>query len=345
MATLFPPSVVKAGKIDCRVGFDCAKKEHRARSSESDDSSNERLTPPHVFVESPIKKMLLNELIREHEKELQREEKKSKSSADLVASERTRNLDKNKRMKKLKIFNDDDDETEDEEHLATQRSTSSSDACVVNLSFHHNFSEPIPIPVADLQLRCALRDENVFDTFSPALLSLSFPSFFSIFSWSRALFKFQSGLKVVSKRARRVELFGGCFWISLFFLFFLFLFPHLADLFCFLFLLLEYVRTTHKTFQALVHGKKTQAHRPDERRRDVHVNKVHVKKVPLIFFLLFIINTGTRKRLRRPNRCTIKKVIYIFQSRRRRGRNCNQENAMRTNRRAEIKSATACIIE
>jgi hypothetical protein len=183
MATLFPPSMVsKAGKIDCRVGFDCAKKEHRARSSESDDSSNERLTPPHVFVESPIKKMLLNELIREHEKELQREEKKSKSSADLVASERTRNLDENKRMKKLKIFNDDDDETEDEEHLATQRSTSSSDACVVNLSFHHNFSEPIPIPVADLQLRCALRDENVFDTFFPGSSLSLFPFlFFDIF--------------------------------------------------------------------------------------------------------------------------------------------------------------------
>jgi len=200
MATLFPPSVVKAGKIDCRVGFDCAKKEHRARSSESDDSSNERLTPPHVFVESPIKKMLLNELIREHEKELQREEKKSKSSADLVASERTRNLDKNKRMKKLKIFNDDDDdETEDEELLATQRSTSSSDACVVNLSFHHNFSEPIPIPVADLQLRCALRDENVFDTFFPALLSLSFPSFFRYFRGPERFLEIpewsQSGLK------------------------------------------------------------------------------------------------------------------------------------------------------
>ena len=190
MATLFPPSVVKAGKIDCRVGFDCAKKEHRARSSESDDSSNERLTPPHVFVESPIKKMLLNELMREHEKELQREEKKSKS-ANLVASERTRNLEK--RTKKLKIFNDDDDETEDEEHLATQRSTSSSDACSVNLSFHHNFSEPIPIPVADLQLRCALRDENFFDAFTFFPLSLSFLSLcgtiFSIFSWSRALFR------------------------------------------------------------------------------------------------------------------------------------------------------------
>jgi len=154
MATLFPPSVVKAGKIDCRVGFECAKKEHRARSSESDDSSNERLTPPHVFVESPIKKMLLNELIREHEKELQREEKKSNSANLDAAAEKTtttrRNLD---RTKKMKIFNDDDDETEDEEHLATQRSTSSADACFVNLSFHHNFSEPIPIPVADLQLR------------------------------------------------------------------------------------------------------------------------------------------------------------------------------------------------
>jgi hypothetical protein len=292
--------------------------------------------------------MLLNELIREHEKELQREEKQSKS-ADLVASERTRNLDKNKRMKKLKIFNDDDDETEDEEHLATQRSTSSSDACVVNLSFHHNFSEPIPIPVADLQLRCALRDENVFDTFSPVLLSLSFPSFFSIFFVVQSAFLEIPEWSQKWSQKRREEL--SFFWavdlsfLSLFFLFFLFLFPQLADLFCFLFLLLEYVRTTHKTFQALVHGKKTQAHRPDERRRDVHVNKVHVKKVPLIFFLLFIINTGTRKRLRRPNRCTIKKVIYIFQSRRRRGRNCNQENAMRTNRRAEIKSATACIIE
>jgi len=163
MATLFPPSVtVKAGKIDCRVGFDCAKKELRARSSESDDSSNERLTPPHVFVESPIKKMLLNELIREHEKELQREEKKSNSANLDAAAEKTtttrRNLD---RTKKMKIFNDDDDETEDEEHLATQRSTSSADACFVNLSFHHNFSEPIPIPVADLQLRCALRETEI----------------------------------------------------------------------------------------------------------------------------------------------------------------------------------------
>ena len=161
MATLFPPSVtVKAGKIDCRVGFDCAKKELRARSSESDDSSNERLTPPHVFVESPIKKMLLNELIREHEKELQREEKKSNSANLDAAAEKTtttrRNLD---RTKKMKIFNDD--ETEDEEHLATQRSTSSADACFVNLSFHHNFSEPIPIPVADLQLRCALRETEI----------------------------------------------------------------------------------------------------------------------------------------------------------------------------------------
>jgi hypothetical protein len=170
MATLFPPTVAKAGKIDCRVGFDCAKKEHRVRSSESDDSSNERLTPPHVFVESPIKKMLLNELIREHEKELQREEKSS-ANLDAAAGKTTtrRNLD---RTKKLKIFNDDDDETEDEEHLATQRSTSSSDACSVNLSFHHNFSDPIPIPVADLQLRCALRDGNSSTPLFPLALSL-----------------------------------------------------------------------------------------------------------------------------------------------------------------------------
>ena len=48
---------------DCRVGFECANDRAGGRNSESDDSSNERLTPPlSAFVESPIKKMLLKEL-------------------------------------------------------------------------------------------------------------------------------------------------------------------------------------------------------------------------------------------------------------------------------------------
>ena len=61
-------------RIDCRVGFECCaqddderrqKDHHRGggRSSESSDDNSSK------HMESPIKKMLLNELIKEHEKD------------------------------------------------------------------------------------------------------------------------------------------------------------------------------------------------------------------------------------------------------------------------------------
>ena len=54
--------------------------------------------------------------------------------------------------KKKKIY---EDETEEETDDAIARSNSSTDACFTHALFHHNTfsSEPIPIPVADLQLR------------------------------------------------------------------------------------------------------------------------------------------------------------------------------------------------
>jgi hypothetical protein len=89
-------------------------------------------------MESPIKKMLLNELIKGHEKEL------------LLGG----NLDNtnNNARKKKKIY---EDETEEETDDAIARSNSSTDTCFTHALFHHNTfsSEPIPIPVADLQLR------------------------------------------------------------------------------------------------------------------------------------------------------------------------------------------------
>jgi hypothetical protein len=92
-------------------------------------------------MESPIKKMLLNELIKEHEKELL-----------LGGNLATDNTNNNKTRKKKKIY---EDETEEETEDAIARSSSSTDACFTHALFHHNTfsSEPIPIPVADLQLR------------------------------------------------------------------------------------------------------------------------------------------------------------------------------------------------
>lgn len=135
-------------RIDCRVGFECCarddderrQKEHRrggGRSSESSADSSSK------HMESPIKKMLLNELIKEHEKEL------------LLGGnlgETTLNNNTNNARKKMKIY---EDETEEETEDAIARSNSSTDACFTHALFHHNTfsSEPIPIPVADLQLR------------------------------------------------------------------------------------------------------------------------------------------------------------------------------------------------
>jgi hypothetical protein len=133
-------------RIDCRVGFECCarddderrqKEHHRVggRSSESSDDSSSK------HMESPIKKMLLNELIKEHEKELL-----------LGGNLATDNTNNNKTRKKKKIY---EDETEEETEDAIARSNSSTDSCFTHALFHHNTfsSEPIPIPVADLQLR------------------------------------------------------------------------------------------------------------------------------------------------------------------------------------------------
>lgn len=132
-------------RIDCRVGFECCahddderrqKEHHRVggRSSESSADSSSK------HMESPIKKMLLNELIKEHEKEL------------LLGGNLVENNTNNNARKKKKIY---EDETEEETDDAIARSNSSTDACFAHALFHHNTfsSEPIPIPVADLQLR------------------------------------------------------------------------------------------------------------------------------------------------------------------------------------------------
>ena len=96
-------------------------------------------------MESPIKKMLLNELIKEHEKEL------LLGSGNLVETTLNTTTNNNARKKK-KIY---EDETEEETEDAIARSNSSTDTCFTHALFHHNTfsSEPIPIPVADLQLR------------------------------------------------------------------------------------------------------------------------------------------------------------------------------------------------
>ena len=138
-------------RIDCRVGFECCardyderrqKEHHRVggRSSESSDDSSSK------YMESPIKKMLLNELIKEHEKEL------LLGSGNLVETTLNTTTNNNNARKNKKIY---EDETEEETEDAIARSNSSTDACFSHALFHRNAfsSEPISIPVADLQLR------------------------------------------------------------------------------------------------------------------------------------------------------------------------------------------------
>ena len=154
-------------RIDCRVGFECCahddderrqKEHHRVggRSSESSDDSSSK------HMESPIKKMLLNELIKEHEKEL------------LLGGNLVENNTNNNARKKKKIY---EDETEEETDDAIARSNSSTDACSTHALFHHNTfsSEPIPIPVADLQLRYDTQRVTRLLAFLSSTKCFSFP--------------------------------------------------------------------------------------------------------------------------------------------------------------------------
>ena len=160
------------GKIkDCRVGFECANDRAGGRNSESDDSSNERLTPPlSAFVESPIKKMLLKELIEAHEKE--REDNDERSAFGNLEKVDSSKKKKSPKKKKTNGFAENTHELDDEEDDATLRSTSSTEQCFESTALYRNFSEPIPIPVADVQLRCVFRSR---------LKRASFPPFLSFF--------------------------------------------------------------------------------------------------------------------------------------------------------------------
>ena len=157
-------------RIDCRVGFECCahddderrQKEHRGgRSSESSDDSSSK------YLESPIKKMLLNELIKEHENEL------LLGSGNLVETTLNTTTNNNARKKK-KIY---EDETEGETEDAIARSNSSTDACFSHALFHRNAfsSEPIPIPVADLQLRYDTQRVTRLLAFLSSTKCFSFP--------------------------------------------------------------------------------------------------------------------------------------------------------------------------
>ena len=159
------------GKIkDCRVGFECANDRAGGRNSESDDSSNERLTPPlSAFVESPIKKMLLKELIEAHEKEREDNDESAFGNLEKVDSSKKK---KSPKKKKTNGFAENTHELDDEEDDATLRSTSSTEQCFESTALYRNFSEPIPIPVADVQLRCVFRSR---------LKRASFPPFLSFF--------------------------------------------------------------------------------------------------------------------------------------------------------------------
>ena len=196
-----PKETGEDGKIDCRVGFECqagANDRAGGRNSESDDSSNERLTPPLAFVfESPIKKMLLKELIEAHEKE--REEKSVGNLVEKVDSSvahSTKTTTPKKKKKKMNTTHANENGLDDEEDDATLRSMSSTEQCFESTALYHNFSEPIPIPVADVRLRCVFR-LCAFQSAFPHILfpfpsSLSFffdlPSSGSIFSWSKSAF-------------------------------------------------------------------------------------------------------------------------------------------------------------
>ena len=159
------------GKIkDCRVGFECANDRAGGRNSESDDSSNERLTPPlSAFVESPIKKMLLKELIEAHEKEREDNDESAFGNLEKVDSSKKK---KSPKKKKTNGFAENTHELDDEEDDATLRSTNSTEQCFESTALYRNFSEPIPIPVADVQLRCVFRSR---------LKRASFPPFLSFF--------------------------------------------------------------------------------------------------------------------------------------------------------------------
>ena len=169
-----PKETGEDGKIDCRVGFECqagANDRAGGRNSESDDSSNERLTPPlSAFVESPIKKMLLKELIEAHEKE--REDNDERSAFGNLEKVDSSKKKKSPKKKKTNGFAENTHELDDEEDDATLRSTSSTEQCFESIALYRNFSEPIPIPVADVQLRCVFRSR---------LKRASFPPFLSFF--------------------------------------------------------------------------------------------------------------------------------------------------------------------
>ena len=198
-----PKETGEDGKIDCRVGFECqAGANDRAgggRNSESDDSSNERLTPPLAFgVESPIKKMLLKELIEAHEKE--REEKSVVGNlvekVDSSVAHSTKTTTPKKKKKKMNTHTHAENGLlDDEEDDATLRSMSSTEQCFESTALYHNFSEPIPIPVADVRLRCVFRRAMFqsafplfFFLFRRRFLFFDLPLFGSIFSWSKSAF-------------------------------------------------------------------------------------------------------------------------------------------------------------
>ena len=196
-----PKETGEDGKIDCRVGFECQAGAFNdragGRNSESDDSSNERLTPPLAFVfESPIKKMLLKELIEAHEKE--REEKSVGNLVEKVDSSvahSTKTTTPKKKKKKMNTTHANENGLDDEEDDATLRSMSSTEQCFGSTALYHNFSEPIPIPVADVRLRCVFRRAMFqsafplfFFLFRRRFLFFDLPLFGSIFSWSKSAF-------------------------------------------------------------------------------------------------------------------------------------------------------------
>ena len=171
-----PKETGEDGKIDCRVGFECqagANDRAGGRNSESDDSSNERLTPPLAFVESPIKKMLLKELIEAHEKEREDNDESAFGNLEKVDSSKKK---KSPKKKKTNGFAENTHELDDEEDDATLRSMSSTEQCFESTALYHNFSEPIPIPVADVRLRCVFRRafQSAFPLLFPFPSSLSF---------------------------------------------------------------------------------------------------------------------------------------------------------------------------
>lgn len=175
---------------DCRVGFECANDRAGGRNSESDDSSNERLTPPlSAFVESPIKKMLLKELIEAHEKEREDNDESAFGNLEKVDSSKKK---KSPKKKKTNGFAENaPHELDDEEDDATLRSTSSTEQCFESTALYRNFSEPIPIPVADVQLRCVFRSR---------LKRASFPPFLSLFFFLTSFKRVVVDIFVVKKR-------------------------------------------------------------------------------------------------------------------------------------------------